>query len=79
MNKKAEIKCPICNEKATQYFESSHKAFVHHDPFIGLTMYGPFSAEKETLCSSDEYLHIKFSDNSTHLIKLNCPTDSVTA
>ena len=67
------MKCPICNKKVEDYFESSVKEpFTHYNPLAGLTIYGPFSAEKETICQTEKYLHFRFEDGEERLVKLGC-------
>ena len=70
--------CPICKKEIDNYFESSHREpFIHHSPFHGLIIYGPYSAEKEVICQNEDYLHFVFVDGEHRLVKLGVGEDKV--
>jgi len=59
--------CPLCQKKVHSFAQSSFKeAWVHNQPYIGMLIYGPYSAEKTTLCISEKFLHFKFDNDNTH-------------
>ena len=63
--------CPICKKKIDSYFKREcEEPFTHYNPMIGLTIYGPYSADKEVICNEDGYLHFMFGDGDHRLVEL---------
>lgn len=59
--------CPLCNQKVHSFAQSAVKeAWTHHSPYIGMMIYGSYSAEKTTLCISEKFLHFKFDHDGEH-------------
>ena len=70
--------CPICKEKIDVNIESSvDQPFAHYNPMIGLMIYGPYSSDKEIKCQDDEFIHFKFADGESRLVKLDCDFDKI--
>ena len=68
---KNEIKfCPFCGTAIDSFHESdSPTPFAAFDPMVGLSIYGPFSCQKEMKCKNKDYLHFKLQDEN-RLVKL---------
>ena len=63
--------CPICGEKVDVYFEiDAAEPFTANDLREGLMVWGPYSADKETICQKGQFVHFKFGDIETRLVKM---------
>lgn len=61
--------CPICGHAVEAYHEVTFKQpFIHNNPYDGLTIYGAYSAPKETLCHENNFLHFAFYDSNGNLV-----------
>ena len=68
--------CPICKKKIDSFYKSEcEEPFTHFNPMQGLTIYGPFSAEKETICNENGFLHFRFTDGENRLVELGVQED----
>jgi len=65
------MNCPICNKPVANYYESPFKAWQHINAFDGLMIYGPASADKQTVCENENYLHFIFADMQERLVRIN--------
>ena len=66
--------CPICKGKVDSYRRSLFvEPFTHINPMVGLEIYGPYSAEKETICNENGFLHFVFADGESRLVELGVP------
>lgn len=65
------MNCPICNKAVSAYYESPYPAWLHANPLEGLMIYGPASADKQTVCENKNYLHFIFADLQERLVRVN--------
>ena len=65
------MKCPKCEKEIEAYFEADTATpFTSKNPYDGLIIWGPYSAQKEVICEVPGFIHFRFADLEDRLVKL---------
>ena len=67
--------CPLCSKQIDEYFETEvTKPWTHYHPYLGLEIWGPIDAGKQTLCENEEFIHFQFASGAHRLVKMGVDT-----
>lgn len=64
------MNCPFCGGKINKRYEiHADEAFTAYNPFQGLVVWGPYSAEKEIICEKNGVVHFRIGEEH-RLVKM---------
>lgn len=70
--------CPLCSKAVDSFHETDVETpFTHHDPFVGLNIWGPLDAAKEVVCQDKQFVHFVLAGAEHRLVQMGTmPTTS---